>query len=184
MDSIMGKARAESAQGFKPPETSSYVPEEQRDAVERVVAAGMRILYGADMREEVQKELARDVPMAQKLAEAVTGLLLTLDSQSRGGIPEAALAPAAQALLGEAVEIAQAAGQPVTEEEFKEASMLCFQMIGKKLGYTDEQIMQAVGGMAEGQEQGGEPMESDDAEPVDDEAPEEDAPMEEEENRL
>jgi hypothetical protein len=172
MDSIMGKARDEKAQGFTPPALDTFTPPELRDDVERVVAAGMKILYGNDMREEVQQELARNVPMAQKLGEAVVGLLLTLDQQSRGGIPEAVLAPAAQALLGEAAEIAQAAGQPVTEEEFKDASIVAFQTLGRKLGYSEDQMMQAVGGGAdEAEDDGQEPagLEQPEDEPVEEE---------------
>lgn len=151
-ESLMSQAQADrtgSAKGFEPPAVETFTPPELRDGVDRVVAAGMRVLYGGDMQEEVKAELARDVPMAQKLAEAVVGLLLTLDQKAPQGIPEKVLAPASQALLGEAVRLASAAGQTVTKDDFSEASMLVFQGIGRKLGYSDEQMMQAVSGHAE-----------------------------------
>lgn len=141
---LMQKARLLESAKFKKPDISGFVPPEARDAVDRVVAAGQKLMYSPDMRQELQAEVQRDAPPAQKMAESVTGLLLTLDKQSQGGIPMAALFPAAMELMGEAAEVLAAAGQPVTQTDYNEAAQQMFVMISRKLGIDDEQIMGAA----------------------------------------
>lgn len=138
--------------GFKRPDVRQFTPPNARDTVDRVVAAGLKIMTAPAMREDVQKALDSKDPMPKKLAENVTGLLLTLDQQSQGGIPMEAIFPAAMELLGEAAEVAQAAGQTVTQEDYNDAARTMFVLIAQKLGGTPEQIMgaaeQAVGEQA------------------------------------
>lgn len=145
---IMQKARERNA--FKRPDISQFIPEGMEDVVARVSAAGQKIMYSPDMRDELQAEVKRDAPVAQKMAESVVGLMLTLDSQTDGGIPEAALLPIGLDLLGEAAEVLSQTGGQVTIDEYNEAAQLMFVMVAKKLGHSDEQIMgaveQAVGG--------------------------------------
>lgn len=149
--------------GFKKPDITPFVPPEQRDAVARVIAAGMKILYSPDMRDEVMQEVQREGPLPQKLAESTVGLLLTLDKQSQGGIPVDAMFPAAIGLLGEAAEIMTAAGQPVTQSVYNEAAQLVFILMGRKLGMSDDQMMQGLeqqvgGGEAPTDDQRAQPM--------------------------
>lgn len=145
---------------FERPDIEGFIPEEAKDAVARVVAAGIKYMTSPQMRDDVQQEIQRDVPMPQKLAEATTGLMLSLDKQSQGGIPMAAMFPAAMELLGEAAEVMVAAGQPVTQADYNEAAQMMFVMIGKRVGATEEQMMGAAeqalgqGGAAE---EGGSP---------------------------
>lgn len=146
---LMQRAR-ERAPAFKKPDIAAFTPPDQKDAVQRVVAAGMRLMFSPEMREELQAEVQRDAPPAQKMAESVTGLMLTLDGQSKGGIPLGAMFPAAMELLGEAAEVLSAAGQQVQQNDYNEAAQRMFVLMGKKLGATDEQLMQgaeqAIGG--------------------------------------
>jgi len=153
----------QTAGAFKRPNVKAMIPPEQRDVVDRVVAAGMRYLYSPEMREEVMAAMESQEPMPQKLGNNVTGLLLTLDNQTQGGIPQAALFPAGVELLGEAAEMLTAAGQTVTQEDFNTAGLVVFSTLAQKLGATDEQIMAAAeqqvgqgGAMPPGQ--GEEPM--------------------------
>lgn len=142
--------------GFTPPDWREFTPPDQVDAVERIVAAGMRLIYSPEMRDQLQEAVASDAPVDQKLADNAVGLLLTLDQKSQGGIPVAALFPAGMALLGEAVQVLQSAGQQVTQENFNDAALRMFAVMGKKMGGTDDQILQAAqgamgGGAAPGQ---------------------------------
>ena len=171
MAGLMDKAAASAppAQRFNKPDVSGAVPPEMKDAVDRVVAAGMKVMYSPEMQQERQQAVQSQDPMPKKLAENVTGLMLTLDQRTKGGIPVQALFPAAMMLLSEAAELLTEAGQTVSDEDYKEAARMLFVLIGKKLGGTDEQIMQAAqqalpaGGEAPAEEPGeveepGEPM--------------------------
>lgn len=150
---------------FKRPNLKSMVTPENKDAVDRVVAAGMRYLYSPAMREEVMQALQSQDPMPQKLGMNVIGLVLTLDSQAQGGIPLGAVFPAAFELLGEAAEMVAASGQPVTQDDFNTAGLVVMAGLAKKLGATDEQVMSAATAGPPGEQQPGE-------EPMDAEMPE------------
>lgn len=160
--------RAAPANGpaFQKPDLAKITPPEMRDAVDRIVAAGMKIMYSPSMRKELMNELQRDVPMPQKLAEGVVGLVLTLDKQTKGGLPMAAIFPAEMELLAEAAELAQSAGQTVTQQDFNDAAMGMAVLTAKKMGGNDQEIMGAaeqwVGGADDEQ---AEPVPDDEAAP-------------------
>lgn len=166
--SLMEQARAQRAQPqddggqLKKPDWQALTPPDMLDAVQRIVAAGQKLMYSPGLRDELHKAVAADQPVDQKLADNVVGLLLTMDQQAQGGLPVGALFPAAMGLLSEAADVLQAAGQQVTQEDYNDAALRMFTVIGKKLGGTDEQIMgaaqQAMGGQpADGQPQGAAP---------------------------
>jgi hypothetical protein len=157
----MQRAQAKTAGGgsFQRPDIKQLVPPEQADAVQRIVAAGMKLMYSPAMREELQAEVTREGPAPQKMAQGVVGLLLTMDKQSKGGLPVAAIFPAAIELLGEAAEILTAANQPVTQEDYNEAVRMTIVLIAQALGAKDPQ--QVMDGLAQGMppEQAGAPPE-------------------------
>lgn len=163
---IMDKARARGA--FKRPDIGGFIPKGMEDTVQRISAAGQKIMYSPDMREELMAEIQSEEAIPLKLAKAVVGLMLTLDQQAKGGgIPEEALFPAGLELLGEACDVLTQAGQQVTQEEYNEAARGMFVLMGQKLGIDQDQMMgaaeQAAGG---GQAPGGDPeQDPDDAQP-------------------
>jgi hypothetical protein len=136
--------RAQEPAGFTRPDTAQFVPEEQQDAYARVVAAGQKLMYSPEMREELKAEVQREAPVPTKMAEAVTGLMLTMDKQSKGGLPMPVIFPAGLELLSEAAEVLIAAGQPVTQEDWNEAARQMFVIMGRKFGAKDEEIMAAA----------------------------------------
>lgn len=142
-------ASAQPGGEFQRPDIKALVPPEQADAVQRIVAAGMKLMYAPEMREELQAEVGREGPPAQKMAQGVVGLMLTMDKQAQGGLPNGAIFPAALELLGEAAEVLIAAGQPVTQEDYNEAVRMSIVLIAKALdpSATPEQVM---GGLQQG----------------------------------
>lgn len=127
---------------FKKPDITQFIPEQARDAVQRVTAAGMKLLYSEQMREEVIQATQLDMPMPERLAMSTAALMQTLDEKSQGGIPLEAMFPAGMELLGEAAEIMSAAGQAVTQDDFNQAALQLSILMAKKLGANDEQAMQ------------------------------------------
>lgn len=162
---IMDKARQRGA--FKRPNIAPFIPKGMEDVVQRVSAAGQKIMYSPDMRDELMAEVQSEEAIPLKLAKAVVGLMLTIDKQAKGGgIPEEALFPAALDLLGEACEVLTQAGQQVTQEEYNEAARGMFVLMGQKLGIDQDQMMgaaeQAMGG---GQAPADPEQDPDDAQP-------------------
>ena len=146
MPSLMDKASAGAPAGkpFQPADISKAVPPQAKDAVDRVVAAGMKIMYSPEMKDERMQAVQSPDPIPKKLSDNILGLMLTLDQQTKGGIPVEALFPAAMMLMTEAAQILTHAGQAVSDEDYKDAARMLFVGIGKKLGGTDQQIMDAA----------------------------------------
>jgi hypothetical protein len=140
---------------FTKPDISGFIPEQMQDAVARIVAAGTKLIYSPQLREQVMKDIEREGEVPQKLAESTVGLLLTLDGQAKGGgIPMEALFPAGMELLGEAAEILSATGQVVTQADYNQAALQMSMLIVKKLApeASDEEIMQVHEQMMGGQQ--------------------------------
>lgn len=134
---------------FQKPDVASLpivqqLSEQDRDAFQRIVAAGMKMMYAPETRQQLMEGIRSKDPVPKKLAENITGLLLILFQKSQGVPPPSALFPAAIELMGEAAAILVKAGQTVTQENFHDASLLLFTMIGKKLGASDKQLMQGA----------------------------------------
>jgi hypothetical protein len=148
--------KMEPAGDFKRPDLSKSIPAEQQDAVARIVAAGMKVMYSPEMREQVMEVVQSQDPVPKRLAESVVGLLLVMDQKAQKNgqpLPIEALPWAATELIGEAADILAAAKQPVSQDDFKAACTLAVWMIARKMGATDEQVMQGLEGA--GAPQGG-----------------------------
>lgn len=146
--SLMDRARQAAPQKQQPekfarPDTEQLIPKGQEDAYARIVAAGVKIMYSPGMRPELQHEIQRDVPVAQKMADAVAGLMLTMDKQAKGGLPVEAIMPAGLELLSEAADVLIAAGQPVTMDDWHDAAKFFYVTVARKFGAKDEEIMAA-----------------------------------------
>lgn len=158
---------------FRRVDISPFVPEGQADAVARIVAAGMKVMYSPDMRDDVMQAVQSQEPAAQVLAQNVLGLIGALDQKAQGGLPEQAIFPAGVELLGEAAEVLIAAGKEVSQQDYADSVRLLAVLMAQMAGHSQEQIdgvlaQNAGGGMA-----AGEAPEGDFEAP--DEAPEEEA---------
>ena len=141
--SLMQSAK-DKAPAFKRPDIRPFIAKGQEDAVERIVAAGMKLMYSPDMKEEVMQAIQSDQPTAQKLGENAAGIILTLDQQAEQGLPEEAMFPAGAELMSEAAEMLVSAGVKVTQDDWAEGFMYLVAIIGKKMGATDEDMMGAM----------------------------------------
>jgi hypothetical protein len=142
--------------GFQRPDISSAIPPEQQDAVARIVAAGMKVMYAPEMREQILEVVQSQEPVSKKLAESVVGLLLVMDQKKP--LPIEALPWAAVELLGEAAEILQAAKQPVSDEDFKAASTGAVWLIARKMGASDDEVINGLDQAGQGAQPTAAPM--------------------------
>lgn len=143
---LMDQAKPAPQEGpaFTPQDPRKFVPPEQHDAVEKVFVAGMKVMYSPQMADEREAALASPEPAPKVLADNVTGLLLTLDQQAKGGLPEQAIFPAGVLLVNEAATLLTTGGKQVTQEDYNGALQILYVQLGKKLGATDDQLMTAA----------------------------------------
>lgn len=130
-------------ESFTKPDLSGIpLTPEQRDSVDRIVAAGLKMMLSPAMRDDLKKAMNSPEPTAKVLAENVVGLMLTMDQKAgKSGLPPEAIMPAAVELLGEAGDLMVQGGRPVSQEDFRTAIQMAFVLISKKMGMNDSQIM-------------------------------------------
>ncbi len=122
--------------------TEAATPEEQ-DAYERIVLAGDEILFGSsEAREALVKKMTLDAPKpAEALANATALLVLKLDEQSGGQIPEAIILPVAAELLEHVGELAESLKLfPIDEAVGNHAAQLMVGHLAEAYGMTEEEI--------------------------------------------
>lgn len=131
---------------------ASVLPENLQEPFERVVLAGMQIMFSKDMQDDIQRELSGNRPMFQKLAESVAGLMGLITQQSKG-MPPDVVVPAAIELLHEAAAYVNEVGMgEVSPEETKQATQYLVALLLKGSGAADDQIAQVLTGGQQSQQ--------------------------------
>ena len=94
---------------------------ELRDAYERVLVAGKKMMYAPETAEAIHGIILDDaVPMKNKLGEGIANLLVMMDNQGNGTIPKDALIPVGVALMFEAADYMFECGLEVTPEDLSD----------------------------------------------------------------
>lgn len=138
------------------------------DAYDRVLTAGMKMLYSAQSAEVMQKLIMDDaIPLPNKLGEGVANLLVMMDNQGNGTIPKEILAPVGVALLFEATDYLFELGIEASEEDLGNAIELMITGLftgfgidmetvdkivddmGAKLGFDETEQGKALAGMGD-----------------------------------
>lgn len=103
-------------------------------AYDRVLMAGMKMLYSPDNAQMVQ-QLIEDpaVPMANKLGEGIANLVVMMDNEGNGTIPKEVIVPVGVALMFEAADYLFEVGIEVTEDDLSNGLELL--LMGVMTGY-------------------------------------------------
>ena len=80
------------------------VPPKLQEAYERVVIAGMKVMYSKESHRLMLKELQKEGPLDQRLGKGIAGLILLLFKESNATMPPEVIIPAGVKLLMEAVD--------------------------------------------------------------------------------
>lgn len=91
---------------------------QQKPQFDRIVAAGMRIMFDEKTHKLMVEQLQSAGPMPQKLGEGIAGLLGLLVREAKGSLPPDLLIPAGIVLMAHAVDFLNQAGAPVSDEDF------------------------------------------------------------------
>lgn len=119
------------------------VPPNRRSDVERLVLAGMEVMFSPQMQAKIAQQL-KSAPPEQSVPEGVAALLSLMQTKTKGPLPPAALVPAALILMCEAFDYLSGAKlvQPTNEMVGKAAeNMIAFMM--QKMGITGAKIAEA-----------------------------------------
>tara|TARA_R110000803_G_scaffold5230_9_gene17368 strand:+ start:280 stop:840 length:561 start_codon:yes stop_codon:yes gene_type:complete len=121
-------------------------PEEQ-DYYDRIVLAGDEIIFGS---EEARKAIVEKMKVdaqepAKALADATALLVIKLDEQTGGNVPEAVILPAATELLEHMAELADSLGLfPIDDAVANHAGQLMVGNLSEAYGMTPEDMQAMV----------------------------------------
>lgn len=121
------------------------MPPELQDAYDRVVLAGMKIMFGKDSHKLMLKEMQKPGPVGQKLGQGIAGLMLILFKESNNSMPPSVLIPAGIQLLMQAVDFMRKAGvEKVTNADIGDAMELMISTLLEKFGASPEKVQQML----------------------------------------
>mgnify|MGYP003672027350 CR=1 FL=1 len=83
---------------------NTKMPPKLQNAYDRVVLAGMKIMFSEKTNELVMKQMQGDGPVSERLGVGIAGLLATLFKESNQTMPPAVVIPAGVYLLAQAAE--------------------------------------------------------------------------------
>lgn len=117
----------------------------QGDAYDRVVTAGMKMLYAPENAEMIQGLiLDESIPVANKLGEGIANLLIMMDNQGNGSIPKEILVPVGITLMFEAADYLFEVGVEFTEDDLGTALELMINGVFVGYGIDPAQIDKVV----------------------------------------
>jgi hypothetical protein len=117
------------------------VPPQLQQAYDKVVAAGMQLMFGKQTREQVQQILAQEGKPEKKLAESILGLMLIMFKESNQSMPPEVMIPAGLELMAHAVDFLQKSGEEVGDEVFAEAAAEFIEQMLKKFGSSIDEVL-------------------------------------------
>lgn len=138
---------------------ASKVPPEQKDRFEKIVLAGMKIMYSPETSEMMQSQLKKEGDPTENAGEGAAKLFGILMHESKGTMPMAAAIPAMQVLLCEGLDYMEQAGLiQVTNDVIAEATKAMMGYILQMVGVKKEQMNQYMqAGMDAGDAKSGAP---------------------------
>lgn len=119
----------------------TVMPPQMRDAYQRVVVAGKKMMYAPETAEAIHGIILDDkIPMANKLGEGVANLVVMMDNQGNGTIPKDVLVPVGVTLMFEAADYLFEVGMEVTENDLSDAMEMMVYSIFEAYGVPQAEV--------------------------------------------
>jgi len=124
------------------------LPEELKEAYERVVEAGLKVMFDPSMRERTLEFMEGPGEPAEKMGEGVAAVMALLFKESNNTMPPQIVIPAGVELLLHAVDVARSGGMEMSQDDVAEAMAIMVEAVFRQFG-ADPQEMQMMnqGGM-------------------------------------
>lgn len=133
--------------GFSSDEVKAQikVPPEMRKAYDRIVLAGMKVMFSQQTHQMAMKSLEGDGPIEQRLAKGVSDLMLVLWKQSNGTMPPQLVFPAAIELMLEAIDFLNESGaEQVSEQQIGESIRQLIGTLMEKFKINEASVKQGM----------------------------------------
>lgn len=121
------------------------MPPELQEAYERVVIAGMKVMFSKESHKLMLDELQKEGPLGQKLGMGIAGLMLLLFKESNQTIPPEVIIPAGVNLLSRAADfIRKSKIEKITNADIGDAMEVMISTILQKFGVGPEQMAEML----------------------------------------
>jgi hypothetical protein len=121
------------------------MPPELQKAYDKVVIAGMKMLFSKETHRIMLKELQRGGPLADRLGKGIAGLMLILYKESNATMPPAVIIPAGIELLMQAVDFLRKTGlEKVTNKDIGDGMEQMITIIAQKFGASPDKLQAAL----------------------------------------
>jgi len=121
------------------------MPPEMRDAYQRVLVAGKKMMYAPETAEAIHGLILDDtVPMANKLGEGTANLVVMMDNQGNGTIPKDVIIPVGVSLMFEAADYLFECGMEVTEKDLSDGMEMMVYSVFKSYGIPEDQVDKVI----------------------------------------
>lgn len=121
------------------------MPPELQEAYERVVIAGMKVMFSKESHKLMLDELKKEGPIGQKLGMGIAGLMLLLVKESNSTIPPEVIIPAGINLLTRAADFVRKTElEKITNADIGDAMEVMISTILQKFGVEPEQMAEML----------------------------------------
>lgn len=112
---------------------------DQLKNVQKIVTAGMKLMYSEQGRKTMLSGLAKPGPAPEKVAREVLGIMTLLFDGSKGTMPPDAIPAAVAILIAEVFDFLEEGGEKVGKDDKKKALMIAMQMLPKVMSAIRQQ---------------------------------------------
>lgn len=121
------------------------MPPELQNAYERVVIAGMKVMFSKESHKLMLEELQKEGPLGEKLGKGIAGLMLLLVKQSNGTMPLEVVIPAGVNLLSRAADFIRKTNlEKITNADIGDAMEIMVTTILDKFDVNTEKMKQML----------------------------------------
>lgn len=121
------------------------MPPELQEAYERVVVAGMKVMFSKETHRIMLKEMQRPGPVAERLGRGIAGLMLLLVKESNSTMPPQVILPAGMELMMQAVDFMRKTGMAkIANKDIGDAMQIFINTIFEKFGVDPAKFEQMV----------------------------------------
>lgn len=141
------RRRRRSRGGLNPESIRKQIkmPPELQEAYDRVVLAGMKVLFSKESHQLLMDEIQGQGPVPQRLGEGVAGLMLLLFKESNQTIPPQVIVPAGTELMMQVADFLKKTGlMPVSDQDVGAAMEIMIMKILQAFGVDPMQMQQML----------------------------------------
>lgn len=150
----MGRPQADSNITPESVRRDMNIPPELQNAYERVVVAGMKVMFSKETNKYVLKAIEGEGTNGEKLGNGVAELLIMLFAQSNKTMPPQVIIPAGTELVVQAADFVKKAGlMKVTNQDIGDGIQVMISQVLRAFGADPQKLFQKISQFDSGQVQ-------------------------------